>query len=149
MARYDKAEQDERFSSRESAAEILGMDRTRLSKIELGTVLPYAEEVVTMAEAYDTPELKNRYCSGLCPIGIGSVTELNIEEFDRLALKVLGSLKNTEKIRSMLISIAEDGRVNEPEYSDFCTVLDELGKIADSASALKLWATKYVEDVTK
>ena len=39
-ARMEAAEQCEDFSSREKAAEILGIDRTRLARIELETILP-------------------------------------------------------------------------------------------------------------
>ena len=47
-ARMDAAERNEDFSSREKAAEILGIDRTRLARIELETIFPYPEEVVLM-----------------------------------------------------------------------------------------------------
>ena len=81
------------LSSREKAAELLGIDRTRLARIELDTISPYPEEVKIMSEVYNTPELCNAYCARECPIGKGSVREVVIDDFDRLALKVLGSFK--------------------------------------------------------
>lgn len=44
QARYEAAKFNERLSSREGAAEELGVDRTRLARIELGSVTPYPEE---------------------------------------------------------------------------------------------------------
>ncbi len=41
-----------------------------------------------MAEAYNTPELCNSYCARECPLGRNSVSEVDIVDFDRLALKV-------------------------------------------------------------
>lgn len=60
---------NDNLTSREKSAEVLNIDRTRLSRIELGTVVPYPEEVLSMSKAYDIPELCNSYCSGDCPIG--------------------------------------------------------------------------------
>ena len=43
QARYEAAKFNGRLSSREGAAEELGVDRTRLARIELGSVIPYPE----------------------------------------------------------------------------------------------------------
>ncbi len=144
-ARMDAAAQCSDFTSREKSAEILGIDRTRLARIELETVMPYPEEVVLMAKAYNAPELMNSFCAKECPIGIGNVREVTIDDFDRLALKVLGSLKNIDTLRMSLISISEDGIIAEAEESQFYSILDSLDKIASSATALKIWAQKNIK----
>lgn len=46
QARYEAAKSNERLSSREGAAEEIGIDRTRLARIELGSTIPYQEEVL-------------------------------------------------------------------------------------------------------
>ena len=61
QARYEAAKFNERLSSREGAAEELGVDRTRLARIELGSVTPYPEEVLLMADIYRAPELPIRF----------------------------------------------------------------------------------------
>lgn len=43
QARYEAAKSNERLSSREGAAEEIGIDRTRLARIELGSTIPYQE----------------------------------------------------------------------------------------------------------
>ena len=144
-ARMDAAEQCEDFSSREKAAEILGIDRTRLARIELETIFPYPEEVVLMAKAYNAPELLNSFCARECPIGIGNVTEITIDDFDRLTLKVLGSLKDIDTLRIALISISEDGVIEAAEEKQFYSILDSLDKIATNATALKICAQKNIK----
>ena len=52
QARYEAAKTNERLSSREGAAEEIGIDRTRLARIELGSTVPYQEEVLLMADCY-------------------------------------------------------------------------------------------------
>ncbi len=144
MARSEAAEQNPELSSREKAAEIVGIDRTRLARIELDTISPYPEEVKAMATAYNTPELCNSYCAQECPLGKGSVKEVTIDDFDRLALKVLGSLSDIDKLRGSLIAISEDGVIEESEQPAFQAILDSLEKISTNAKALKLWAMKNI-----
>ncbi len=144
LARCEAAENNEDFTSRESAAEIIGLDRTRLARIELDTVLPYPEEVKAMAKTYNTPELCNSYCAKECPIGKDTVKEVTIDDFDRLALKVLGSLKDIDVLRASLIAISEDGVISEDERPAFQDILDSLEKISTNAKALQLWAIKNI-----
>ncbi len=143
-ARCEAAENNDDFSSREKAAEIIGIDRTRLARIELNTIAPYPEEVKAMADAYNTPELCNSYCAKECPIGKGNIQEVTIDDFDRLALKVLGSLKDIEGLRASLIAISEDGRINDYEKPAFQHILNSLEKISTNATALRLWAEKNI-----
>ncbi|GFI65028.1 hypothetical protein IMSAG185_00621 [Lachnospiraceae bacterium] len=144
LARCEAADSNDDFSSREKAAEIIGIDRTRLARIELDTITPYPEEVEAMAEAYNMPELCNSFCARECPIGRHSVHEVTIDDFDRLALKVLGSLKDIDSLRASLIAISEDGVIEENEKPAFQEILDSLEKISTNAKALQLWAIKNI-----
>lgn len=144
LARCEAAEINSDFTSREKTAEIIGLDRTRLARIELGSVVPYPEEVLLLAEAYNTPELCNSYCARQCPIGQGNIQEVSIDDFDRLSLKVLGSLKNIDELRMSLIAISEDGVISESEQDAFQNILDSLEKISTNAKALQLWAQKNI-----
>ena len=144
IARYEAAKENEDFTSREKAAEIVGIDRTRLARIELDTIVPYPEEVLAMARTYNCPELCNSYCARECSIGKTSVKEVTIDDFDRLALKVLGSLRDIDDLRMSLIAISEDGIITEGERPAFNDILDSLDKISTNAKALKLWAIKNI-----
>lgn len=145
IARYEAARQNDAFSSREKASELLNIDRTRLANIELGNIIPYPEEVLSMAKYYNAPELCNSHCAEQCPIGKHTVSKVEIDDFDRLSLKVLGSLKNIDSLRSSLIEISEDGQVDEDERDLFKDILDSLEKISNNANALKLWAEKNIK----
>lgn len=144
LARYEAAKENEDFTSREKAAEIIGIDRTRLARIELDTITPYPEEILAMSHAYNSPELCNAYCARECPIGKTSVKEVLIDDFDRLSLKVLGSLKDIDSLRMDLIAISEDGIISENEKETFQHILDSLEKISTNAKALQLWAMKNI-----
>lgn len=144
LARCEAAEHETAFSSLFPAAEIIGIDRTRLARIELDTISPYPEEVKAMSEAYNVPELCNSYCARECPIGRENVPEVTIDDFDRLALKVLGSLKDIDSLRASLIAISEDGVIEESERPAFQEILDSLEKISTNAKALQLWAMKNI-----
>ncbi len=144
LARSEAAESNPELSSREKAAEILNIDRTRLARIELDTITPYPEEVKAMALAYNTPELCNSYCARECPLGRNRVKEVAIDDFDRLALKVLGSLKDIDSLRASLIAISEDGVIEENERGAFQEILDSLEKISNNAKALRIWAIKNI-----
>ncbi|MCH5343006.1 MAG: XRE family transcriptional regulator [Acetatifactor sp.] len=142
LARCEAAKINPDLSSREKASTLLGIDRTRLARCELDTITPYPEEVKTMSKVYNSPELCNLYCSRACPIGRDSVAEVPIDDFDRLSLKILGSLKDIDSMRASLISIAEDGVIADEETPAFQKILDSLEKISVNAKALQLWALK-------
>lgn len=144
LARCEAAETNEELTSREKAAERIGIDRTRLARIELDAIMPHPEEVKAMAHVYNAPELCNSYCARECPLGKGSVKEVTIDDFDRLALKVLGSLKDIDSLQASLISISEDGCVQDYERDSFQKILDSLEKISMNAKALQLWALKNI-----
>ena len=144
LARSEAAKENEALTSREKAAELLGIDRTRLARIELYTIAPYPEEVKSMSKVYNTPELSNSYCARECPLGRNSVKEVAIDDFDRLALKVLGSLKDIDSLRASLIAISEDGVIEASEQKAFQAILDSLEKISTNAKALRLWAIKNI-----
>lgn len=57
QARFSAAQKNTDFESREAASDVVGIDRTRLARIELGNVTPYADEVVSMSKCYNAPEL--------------------------------------------------------------------------------------------
>lgn len=145
IARYEAAQANEAFSSREKASELLNMDRTRLANIELGNLIPYPEEVLAMSKCYNTPELCNLHCAEQCPIGRQTISKVEIDDFDRLSLKVLGSLKDIDNIRLSLIAISEDGQIDTSEKEEFRNILDSLEKISTNANALKIWAEKNVK----
>ena len=150
IARYEASNNNPQLTSRENAAEILGIDRTRLARIELGNITPYPEEVLIMSKIYNRPELCHMFCSSECSLGKCTMSELNvIGDFDRLALQVLGSIENVASLKTKLIKIAEDGTITADEVEDFQSVLDALERIASNATSLKIWAEKNIKQKAK
>ena len=143
-ARYAAAQNNVSFESRENASEEIGIDRTRLARIELGNVIPYPDEVLAMAKAYNAPELCYNHCAHDCPIGQRTMTEVEISSFDRLSLKVLGSLNDIDSLKQSIINISQDGKIDADEQIEFQQILDSLEKISNNAKALQLWAMKNI-----
>lgn len=140
-ARSEAAKYHDRLGSREGAAEELGMDRTRLANIELDNIKPYPEEVNMMADTYRAPELRNYFCTSLCPLG-ACIPKAELGDLDRVTLKTLGALKEIEKSRELLISITEDGIISESEGHDLKKILDTLDQVGQAATSLKIWVEK-------
>lgn len=144
-ARYAAAQSNSNFESRENASEEIGIDRTRLARIELGNVTPYPDEVIAMSQAYNAPELCYNHCANDCPIGQRTMTRVEVSSFDRLSLKVLGSLNDIDNLRQSIIDISQDGKVSADEKDEFQKILDSLDKISTNAKALQLWAMKNIK----
>ena len=140
-ARKKAAQNNSLLNSLDSAQDVLHIDRLRLLKIENGQKCPEPEDIVSMSEAYDAPELRNYYCSKECPIGC-SAEPLIYEDLDKISVRLMSALHYLENAEDKIYSILEDGKVTENERPEFEGILDTLEKIAYSANSLQLWAKK-------
>ena len=130
-ARKRAAEYDDRLSSREGAAESLGMSVSALADAELGlTKCMPVDKAVLMADRYNAPQLLNYYCLHECPIGCRQSLS------DKLLLKSL-KVDELEEIKDSLLDIAEDGRITEDEKPELREILDYLDDLAKTISELK------------
>lgn len=145
QARVEAMEKNPKFSSREKASDMIGIDRTRLARIELSEVIPYQEEVKLIAQAYDKPELCNQYCSMLCPLGSITGRKIKVKNLDRLILNTLGAINDISELKDSLIDISEDGLIEESEREEFRKILGVLSEISETAQSLELWARKNLE----
>ena len=100
---------NDRLGSREGASEVTGIDRTRLANIELGTINPHPEEVLMLSDTYNAPELQNHFCSHLCPLGIGTISPIELEELERVTLQLISAMKSLPEVKDGIIDIAADG----------------------------------------
>lgn len=141
--RKEAAKYNDKLNSREGAAELLGVSVSSLADYELGNtkVVP-VDKVVLMADLYNAPEIKNYYCTNECPIGRNTVPKLEIEELDRLTIKVLSSLRSIDDIKDKLIDIAADGVITEHEKPKLEEILRALDQITVYSQELRLWAEK-------
>jgi transcriptional regulator with XRE-family HTH domain len=141
-ARMEAAACNDNLNSREGAAEQLGIDRTRLARIELGSLNPYPEEVLLMSDAYNTPELNNYFCSRMCPLGQQTVPAAELLHLDRITIRILTALGNTEFIQRTILEIVKDGVISEDEQPQVQQILKALENISKAAMEMKLWVEK-------
>ncbi len=141
QARYEAAKSNERLSSREGAAEELGIDRTRLARIELGSTVPYQEEVLLMADMYRAPELRGKYCSEMCPLG-KNMPKITDKDLDRLSLEALSSFRKINEAKELLLDITADGIIQEEEKEDLKKIVETLDELNEITSNLKVWIEK-------
>lgn len=141
-ARMEAAACNDNLNSREGAAEQLGIDRTRLARIELGSLNPYPEEVLLMSDAYNAPELNNYFCSRMCPLGQQTVPAAELLHLDRITIRILTALGNTEFIQRTILEIVKDGVISEDEQPQVQQILKVLENISKAAMEMKLWVEK-------
>jgi len=139
-ARKRAAEYDDRLSSREGAAERLGMSVSSVADAELGlTKCMPVDKAVLMADLYNAPHLLNYYCLHECPIGCRQSISDEVLDIDRVTVKLLKNLKVNQltEMKDKLLDIAEDGIISDNEKPDLREILDYLDKLAKTVSELK------------
>lgn len=145
IARLAAAECNDDLSSREGAAAITGIERTRLARLELGMITPHPDEVRVLADAYNAPELLNYYCSHDCQIGRCMDVLLPAEQpsgIAQLAVQAAIALRDAEIIRDRLLDISADGIVDAGEQKELENILHEIGQISQVAHQLNAVARK-------
>ena len=140
-ARYKASTCNERMKSRDGAAEETGIDRTRIARIELGTITPYPEEVLLMSDIYGAPELMNHYCTSLCPIGKKMLPKAECIHIERLVIKFLHTIEKLPDAKKRLIRLASEG-VND---ADIDTVTDVIDQMVQVAFDFKIWREKNLK----
>ncbi len=141
QARCEAAAHNEQLSSREGAADIMSIDRGRLYRIESGVVNPHPEEIHLMADLYNAPELRNYYCTEICPLGECYV-KANVKSLDRITIMAISSFQKTDETKQRLLKIVEDGKVTENERGEMLSVVKNLEELEGIAQDLKIWVKK-------
>ena len=124
QARMAAAKWNDRLSSREGAADVTGLDRTRIAYIELGTINPYPEEILILADCYNAPELCNHYCSRMCPLGCQTVEPLEVKALESSTLQLLAAIRNLPEVKD--------------DLEDMESILWQLRQTANRIKALEL-----------
>lgn len=140
-ARCKASTHNEQLSSREGAADMMSIDRGRLYRIENGVANPYPEEVHLMADLYNAPELRNHYCTEICPLGC-EIPKADVMDLDRIAVKALSSFRKIGETKELLLDITEDGVISDDERADLDKVLENLDELEQITQSLKIWVKK-------
>ncbi len=144
QARIKASAWNERLANREGAANMLGIDQSRLSKIERNLIDPYPEEVVMMAKDYHAPELTNYFCREVCPLGCDT-PKADMDNLDRITVRALAVFRNLEITEHELLDVAADGKVSEEEEFKMLEVLSTLQVIEEVAQSLRIWVKKNMK----
>lgn len=142
------ASYNERLNSRETAAELLGISPSTLANHELGiTKNVPVDTVVMMSDLYRAPELKNRYCKNECPIGKTLPVATEINSLEGITVRLMNGLDDEEidRIKKSLLKIAEDGKIDEFERTEFDAIMEKLDSLAKTISELRMLAEKYLK----
>ncbi len=145
QCRKEAAKNNPKLNSREGAAELLGLSVSSLADYELGNtkVVP-VDKVALMADIYEAPELCNYYCKNICPLG-EAVPKAEVSGLERITLKALVALNKMEGLEDELLSISEDGVIDDSEKEDMLKIIDRLNELAGVAQSLKIWAEKNLK----
>ena len=140
-ARKKASEYDDRLRSREGAAELLGMSVSSVAdaELDLSKCMP-VDKAVLMADLYKAPHLLNYYCLNECPIGCRHCISDEVNDIERVTLKLLKILDENRiaEIKRKLIAVAEDGMVCEKDAPHLEETLGYLKELSKAVSELKI-----------
>lgn len=141
-ARLQAAEYNEKFFSKEYAAEQLHISASQLQDYELGiTKCIPPDNILRMSDIYNAPELRYLYCREMCPLGY-DVPQIVLNNLDRITLKALSTFRKIEGATELLLDISEDGKITKDEGPKLKEVLETLDAVVDVAQNLKVWVEK-------
>lgn len=144
-ARLEAAKYNERFFSKEYAAEQLHISAGQLQDYELGiTKCIPPDSILRMADIYNAPELRNMYCREMCPLGC-DVPKLELEDLDRISVKALSSFRKMSAAKESLLDIVEDGVIVEDEMPELEKVMKTLDEVSGIAQSLRVWVEKNLK----
>ncbi len=144
--RKEAATHNQKLSSREGAAELLGISVSSLQKYELGvTKTVPVDMVVLMADLYNAPELRSLYCKGECPIGRAMNIATEIKSVESVAIRLIKklSMREVEDIKEKLLDIADDGAIGKEKQEGLQDIMERLSSLQQSISELMLLGEKY------
>lgn len=141
QARCTASAHNEQLRSRESAADIMSIDRGRLYRIERGLINPYPEEIHLMADLYNAPELRNYYCTEICPLGC-DIPKVTIADLSCISLKAVSVFRKVGPTRELLLDITDDGVITEDEKGDLQKILENLEELEGVTQNLRMWVKK-------
>ncbi len=144
--RMQAAKYNDKLNSREGAAELLGLSPSTLASYELNlTKVVPVESIALMADVYNAPELKNWYCSNICPLG-EDMPKIEIADIDRITVRTLATFRKLAEIKDSLLDITADGVITEDEKPQLDKIILSLKELNEVAQTLIIWAEKNIKE---
>ena len=99
-----------------------------------------------MADLYKTPELITGYCMRECPVHGFLPLATEEKSLEGIALRLLQSFNedSLKDMRDNLIEITADGKITEDELPSLKKIIDQLEKMAEVISEMKIAGEKYM-----
>lgn len=145
QARLAAGEWNEKFYSKEYAAELLHISAGQLQDYELGiTKCIPPDNILRMADIYNAPELRNMYCREMCPLG-EDTPKVEVEDLDRIVIRIISSLRRIGQTEESLLNIVEDGHITEEKKPELKKVIDHLDELSAIEQNLKIWVEKNLD----
>ena len=145
IARMEAAKFNDDLASREGASEYLGMDRTRLSRIELDSQVPLPEDVLLMADLYRRPELCNHYCTRICPIGRKTMLPLIEGSLSEMAIRLYCAAHDMDEPAEKFLRMMADGKLDAMETEELAEIVPEIVSFTNVLQSWLVIAKKQLE----
>ena len=95
-----------------------------------------------MADLYNAPELKTGYCKSECPIGRDLPLATEQRGLEGIALRLISSLESAKTVQKGIVDIAKDGKVTKDEKVALRSILEQLDRLSEVISEIRLYAEK-------
>lgn len=134
--RLKAAQYNDALASREKAAEELGISKEQLRNYEVGlckTIPP--DNIILMADTYNSPELLEYYCTHECPIGQAR-TDVNEDSVSTIVLQLISLLRQVPDVEQTLLDVAADGKISDHEKEQIMRVSQYFDRLHNCSAAL-------------
>lgn len=132
--------------SREDASEHSGLSPERIERIENNKIEMTPNDAYQMANAYNSPNLCNYYCSNVCVIGGDYVPEVKVKDLRTITIEMLACLNSVNKHQERFIEIACDGEISRDEIADVLKIKEKLEEISTLTESFKLLVDKFIAE---
>ena len=102
-----------------------------------------------MADAYNAPELMNHYCSSVCPIGRRIVPHAELNQLDRMTIRIMNALDGVQGMGQAMRELADDGDIAPEEVPRLKEIYRSLHKVATVTAEMQIWMEKYAKGEKK
>ena len=145
LCRKEAAKYNDKLNSREGASELLCVSESSLRNYELMLTPVPVDVVVRMADLYGAPELEACYCKTDCPIGKRASTAAKLKSIEQITCSLLyhADDEKMERIKSELLRVARDGKVDPQEKEVLHHLAKELTDLESDIAELRLYMKKY------
>lgn len=127
--------------TQEHAAELLAVSVRSLAEYESGGRIPPNDAVERMVEVYNAQYLAYQHLKATNALAARIIPAIEERSLMELALRIYNRLRRFAQEGSVdkLLTIAEDGRIDQAERAEFDAILADLREIVKSGLELEIY----------